>query len=1480
MPSARERREHAGRVPQPGVPSGPRNTPKKAKRTTPAPEPAGPYPSESSDPKIRRRGREEGAYVPKHGASAKRARRYAAQDKAAATTKKAKKARRITAAKTDRKIAARTDKALDLLKDTKVTPDPQTAASQARLAGIKPPSKDLKRLYGPGAAKKAERAYIQHIAGKEGIHADPIAETVISTAATAGLGGAARLAGMAGKAGVEAIGSRLAGEAGEGAAAAAKSAPRVARAARGARGAEDAAGGARAGARGAGRDARGAKAEEGYAARSARRAKAAGKRRAKARIEDTKLRYSKEGRMVARRTRGVKVGLMSPHLTGTAAGVGSLGVGGAALQGHIDAITHNPGAVAARTIEIAPGLVISTADLAAQAAVAIGTGDPSGLEKRISEEADFAKNLVKTMASGDKGKVQKYVEENGLIVPAMLAPGLGKLGRIGRDARAARAPELDPIGKAEKRVEDLTETGKMKRAYRRRKVRGQTSKDAAREEAEAMAEVKDAGQPIVDAYRGKGRRKGMKARRKLRDKPVDRGDLVAMAAEEGLTPQSARVGFPAIAEKWNKRPRFTDKKQGGVTGHDLVDLVAREPDIWNDPAFWRGVDAYRAQEGDVRTSERVVDVEQAKTYGVQPAAERTPPSVRGDLPTARSRKDVITHLSKSGEGGKRLRRLRETTRAAEGRARELRTELKAIEKAERLRQRRAGKKKDGTPRLAPTVLQERRSRELLDVEADVRGLRAERSGTEARHSRIATALRDPGQEAAAKAEFDSELAKIREDVGLERGVYVPHTDVGSEGMPVAQPVVRAGKKIYERGAGPESLAERGRVDYSLGAVVDAGVQAPRIRKHVHNFVNHQIHEGAIRFPVKTRDGRTEWRRVGTREQFERGLTAEQKRNVVLFPLSQFNQAVKDGSVEQITAAIDSLATEIDWAAETKGHKYVALEPNLAAEIKAQVSSPGSGLHALQIGSRGLSRAILASPAWLMAQVVAESLQASLAINPLNPMNIYHTVAGRRGLAKMSAEERREFRAVAGAMPGMGASPKEWFTADGRTQRGLSANFRKLERVTPIRRLLQAVKLDWLNALDRAKGGEIRVTVAAMKAHKDAMGFGKRLERLVKGERAMSDKLAKMSMSERVAWATKNTANKRKLEGYLDDVLGNWRALSRKEKVASPALIFYPFLRMSLQWPFYSFPKRHPIRAAVMYEMAASHNSQLRALLGGPPAWFGDYATAIVYGDQFKGGAQLMKGTRIVPGANSIFEAVTTGLDVSAQRSLNPVVGYFNALVNGIDPLSGEKVDPDYLSAEERFIARAGLTVSLLFNTPPPLRALDQTEGSKESTSLPFIGPRRKPSALGDLLEQLNGSAQQRAVNTLFNPFPTEDIDHARDKAVMGRIFEIWRVAGSDAQDAVISNDSLPEGEKKRRLKIMRKSSDEADSELHRLYKKYDVSYEEEEKKSSEEYYDLKYPDEESEPAAGGKYAEGNKYTEGNKYLSGNKYTSGNKYGGG
>jgi hypothetical protein len=572
--------------------------------------------------------------------------------------------------------------------------------------------------------------------------------------------------------------------------------------------------------------------------------------------------------------------------------------------------------------------------------------------------------------------------------------------------------------------------------------------------------------------------------------------------------------------------------------------------------------------------------------------------------------------------------------------------------------------------------------------------------------------------------------------------------------------------------------------------------------------------------LNKRSGRWEDRRLITREEFNRAPISDAERETLaLFPLGQFNQAIKHGDTETLSDMAVNLAREADWRDKDPGRKYVAMDRDAVKELMAQVAQPSGGLQTLQHGSRGISRAILASPAWEIGQMINEPLQLAQAINPLNPVNWYHAAQGIRGYRAASEATKENITSTAGHDSGFTGSPKDYFTADGRSATHWLEGTNRLMRVLPIRMLVKAARLDWLSAIDRSKTARLGQGAALIKAHKDAYGFGVRLQRLITGQRALNQKIKAMTPTERIELGFKNTPERRKVENYLDDIRGNWRALSRHEKVAAPMLIFYPFLRMGLQWPFHTFPKHHPIRAGIMYDLAASHNEQLRQLAGGSPSFFTDYATALIYGNK-PGTGTAIPFQRFVPGANTILQAASLGFGPQTIQTTNPFVGWFNALFQGIDPLSGDKVTTDSMSPEEQMLARLGLAANLAFNTLAPARAADTLKGAKPKTSLPLIGERYPKSALGDLIEKISGTPEEKATGSFLQPVKPMTFAKYKDQQTLYRIFSYWRKYGTDAQDELRNNTTLPPATIKKQLKDMVARYDEANNELSRLFAKY------------------------------------------------------------
>jgi hypothetical protein len=137
-------------------------------------------------------------------------------------------------------------------------------------------------------------------------------------------------------------------------------------------------------------------------------------------------------------------------------------------------------------------------------------------------------------------------------------------------------------------------------------------------------------------------------------------------------------------------------------------------------------------------------------------------------------------------------------------------------------------------------------------------------------------------------------------------------------------------------------------------------------------------------------------------------------------------------------------------------------------------------------------------------------------------------------------------------------------------------------------------------------------------------------------------------------------------------MGNWRALTRHEAKFAPLVVFYPFVRYSLRWMFWSFPKEHPVKATILSFLAQQNANELEKLIGGSPSNWLDYAVPVYTGSHGTD-AVMPGGTRIAPGTNALVTAIGKGQVEGLASGLNPAVGIGVTAITGVDPYTGEKV---------------------------------------------------------------------------------------------------------------------------------------------------------------------------------------------------------------
>jgi len=661
-------------------------------------------------------------------------------------------------------------------------------------------------------------------------------------------------------------------------------------------------------------------------------------------------------------------------------------------------------------------------------------------------------------------------------------------------------------------------------------------------------------------------------------------------------------------------------------------------------------------------------------------------------------------------------------------------------------------------------------------------------------------------------EFEGEVKAVERREGLAEPVIVHHTDLAREG---GTPVLPRGprKAVRKEHMRKGHLAESGRVSYRFEDLIRGSIAEPRQRA--------AMHEDTIRFVERA--SLPVGGRVIAKGSEIRAATRGQKptyspKAVAALPADQFKSAVKDKHLDLDAFTEDArraLEEQFDSRALEPDRNYILVERERLKERLSQMDRR-SGLPTTI--SRGVSRSILYNPAWFIAQIVAESGQAAATVGPINLLR------GRAALRGVPKAERQRLQAAAGSVPGAaGMARQERLSAFASANEGLGHALNTVERNVATRAGKSVVTGDWLGIADRWKGGEIRQAALAGHVNKELNGVLRKLSELHRTERALWNQLQGKPRHEQLTILANNPRALAKVQDYVIDALGEWSALTRYEKVAAPIAIFYPFMRMSLRWLTWAYPKRHPVKYAIGLQLAQWQADQLKEFLGRDPSFFTEWATAIV-------GGKPVSLARIAPGSNVVTEQAGEALSgknlAGTLKALNPVAGAVVSGVTGVDPLSGKQV-ADTPSEQ------LGLAASILAGAPAPFRVPQVLTGPYERTGVPLLS-KREMTALLRLSAKLRPK-NEKAVRQFANPFSPFDSERFKDSAKLGDVLDRL---GDTPDDSEIAK---AKGDKKRLAALVPRlvRSQQAKDELHALYAKYHIGYREEEEQVKQAFKAVK-----------------------------------------
>lgn len=1057
------------------------------------------------------------------------------------------------------------------------------------------------------------------------------------------------------------------------------------------------------------------------------------------------------------------------------------------VQGHEQALVQEPGKTLKTTARIAPGVLTTPIGMAADVGLSVGRlasasahaahvpgarnyseADILGpIKGQVKAQKEFAEEVSKVVTSNDPEYVKRQVENHlGLMLPAMAAPGIAKIAqpgyaRILEKVRRAKEDTRAAGGKQRRPTTDKAQS--VVPAVENRRMRTEEAKRAATTKLNAELETSHRGRQVLEhARKAKGPTEVVrdlgKHRGRRRQVKVRPGDAVGFLSRNGISRDPAKA-IEQIRRFHDRLDPESAKELPKQRIHtlDITTYLLKHPEVLGDGHLWQAVDAYKGQAKTLTTSEParvqpIMEVHSDPSLGQRDPGlrefDRVPLPAR-EHTAATTRTELRKEISRDRQAMKRA-----AIKGQKAKVRSIAAGIKA--------------KHDG---LYANLTPEERAH-VVDTLAEEGITEAPIVREHLRKAREAKAIAND------KALHDEYLGQANELIarhGYEEPAYATHADVRSKGAPAVSAVGGQMPKIpggVKQRTG--ALQRKGAIEESLPSLLRESVRVPVARKHIFADMRSFIDERALNFNGKREitsreagklidDGVFDPKHnlLIPRQLYKRAFDALEKGDET--GMAALREGVSDTSQEAILSNLGHEASQ--------GRKYVVVPREAGTEFFAQTERLGKPSQAFSKVNRFTSRLILGtSPAWAAMQLLAEGSQSMAAVNP------YRMVRGMRAFAKMSPEKQLAFQSWIGETPGVAISPKDVQLGlrDGDMSKASDA-FGVANKTVVGRGLKNLGTAELLGMLDRKKGGAYRRAVAAGNIDR---ALNSKLHAFVGGVRHMwrdqnkiTDAIKGLPLEKQLEWFTDHPKEMAKQQGYLDDVMGNWNALTRHERTAASVVIFYPFMRMSLRWLIHSFPKQHPIKAAILYYLGQQNADQLHKLLHGEPGFF-DWAQVPLHAGEDGKPTSLVDLGRAAPGANAIFQGLGGSTEgpkgAVALQIAQPAVSTAVTALTGVGPLSGRQESGSGWQA-----------LAELASLPLPLRLAGATN------VIPGQGPSTSPTGRAFRKEGSEApidKARNALLPVIPKPLSQERIKAELSKAVDGKY--------EDPVPSIFSNQAL------------------------------------------------------------------------------------------
>jgi len=968
----------------------------------------------------------------------------------------------------------------------------------------------------------------------------------------------------------------------------------------------------------------------------------------------------------------------------------------AAAEGSAAAIWNHPVETFKTTARALPAAITGPVALGAAGVDSVLKGTPAPLINTAKEEAKGVEQIVGKTFSGNAKEAELAARKEGSLSLLTPLPAVTRLKPYARGRTAARAAS----GAVRRKIAGKSDT-------LNRKVRHSP---------------KGVEEPVFAITARHAQRKKTAKTKQRADNPARvanakyDSDITHALAK---APRGSHVALQTVAEYGVRDKHGADLlRQRGPGDKGLLkalDYMDRHPELFSSDAFHRAVAAVKADSENAPAfhagkGRRARLMPHGDLFGIARPEERIPFNQRDVYDGATTWAEAVKKLDAMKQN--HLGPLREAKKQ-EQLAKAARDRTRKVKSRNTGRVKRATAERPGAKRIKGTAALARTDKAHYEAVAAYKAAKANLRSVKADRQHL-QALRDTAKkndershtEAGAQKydnrmldEYQHEVEAARSGTTLAPSIFTHHLESGSDrGAGFQQRFTTSGaNKEYMRKG---TSAAEDNLDRSLPGLLQ-GYNSSRLRgagrQSMRNIAKDNMKSFEIDGKVKNviPDNQT-WRKITgpkTKENPDGGQY--DPNHYARLALRAWKRAVEDPYMSGVdrNAALEKVLKDAETD-NVKNHEPSILVPReVVKELEAQLNpNHNRVMTTLNTSSRIATRTLLGTnPAWALAQTVAEGVPLLLA-HPelaLDPTKLYRIQKDLHAYRKQNPEGALALQSTAGASP-VGAAalrtpldeqerytPDEWAKGADALTRGKGARY-----------AISFAKLRTLGEFDVRRQNAYRQALFAAEADKRFRNFHRSLTHVFDDQRALSTKFKGKSRQEMWDWLNndpKGRIEQQKLADYVDNIQGDWTSFTSHERALAPLVLFYPFLRYSLRWTLWTFPKTHPVTATIAYMLGQANSNQLESLLGktayeegmqatdapmtpgNPLAW----ALPIYTNEKGEKGV-LPGGSRISPGQSALTQAAATGNWAQVLSSSNPLIGAAITGFTGTEPLTGEQ----------------------------------------------------------------------------------------------------------------------------------------------------------------------------------------------------------------